>query len=485
MRVVVTFAFAVPLVVAFHAATPSTEARSTRPSADRSLTLVKANVKPRAALYAVGTRYAGSPIPIRGYTAGVSAGKHRLVLQRYTSTDRRWVVRATRYVRTGAYAFANQTWATPGWVKYRTVLFNGRTRLKISNVITVRLLPAAPAPAPTCANAPSPTTCPKPAAFTELRTVDQPFCQQLTVATHQEKRTVDWRWDTTKKKWVTSPSSWATVPGSQGQRAAGTADCVKVLPGMPAGAALPDLRIKDLTKCGLGDSQATGGTCFKIDPSAPFNPDFPSLQGKKLLKFGVITMNTGAGPAEIIADRSGTDATAWRAYQTIYNSSGTRLGSLVASGVQFYFAGDGHNHWHVRDFDNYNLLDASGHEVARAEKHGYCMQDNTSYGPLQGQPGIPNDPVYLESTSCGKGLPNALTIIHGLSRGWGDTYPTTLPDQAIDITGVQDGTYTVQVKADAVGAVRESNENNNTASVKIQISGNTVTVVPGTATGLP
>ena len=137
------------------------------------------------------------------------------------------------------------------------------------------------------------------------------------------------------------------------------------------------------------------------------------------------------------------------------------------------------SHWHVRDFDEYTLLNAGGSTVARAEKHGYCMWDNDKYAPMQGLPGVSTVPVYTASTSCGRGLPNALSIVHGLSRGWGDTYPTSLFDQAIDITGLPNGEYTVRVQADAVGAITESNESNNTAQVKVQITGNTVSVVDG------
>lgn len=339
-------------------------------------------------------------------------------------------------------------------------------------------------PAPTCANRPSPTTCAKPASFIQRRSVEvAAHCPQLSVTVRDEVRTVPWRWDSGTRRWVQNPQPWVPVPGTETQRPAGAADCVKIVPEVPAAAVLPDVQIKDLTACGKGDSDATGGTCFMIIPSAPYNPDFPSLAGRKLLKFGVITINSGAGPGEIIADRSAPDAADWKAYQSFYDASGKLLGSMVKPEVQFYFAGDGHNHWHVRDFDDYELLDSTGTQVARAEKHGYCMQDNTSYAPMAGQTGVPLEPVYKVADSCGKGLPNALMIVHGLSSGWGDTYPTSLPDQAIDITDVPDGTYVVRVHADARGAVTESSENNNIAEVQIQITGNTVTVMPGSSSG--
>jgi hypothetical protein len=436
--------------------------------------------RPVAELQAVGTRYVRAPIPIRG-DVRQAPGRNRLVLQRSSPAQHRWSRVASTRVGNGSYRFAPQHRRSPGSVAFRTVLYGRGRTLAVSNVIIVRVV-ARKGPRPTCAGAPSPKTCPRPRSFSQRRTVtDPPYCPQLTVTTRNQNRTIGWRWSRASRRWVQAPTAWVTV--STSKRAARAAECIKVTSQVPAGAVLPDLRIKDLTKCGRGDLAATNNTCFKIDPAAAFDADFPSLAGRKLLKFGVITLNAGAGPGEVVADRSATNAVDWRAYQSFYNADGHLLGSVEDPGVQFYFAGDGHNHWHVRDFDEYTLLDAAGTAVARAEKHGYCMQDNTTYDPMQGHPGVPSAPVYTESTSCGKGLPNALSIIHGLSSGWGDTYPTRLPDQAIDVTGLPDGQYTVRVHADAVGAVRESNEANNTAQVRIQLTGNTVTVVPGSSSG--
>ena len=67
--------------------------------------------------------------------------------------------------------------------------------------------------------------------------------------------------------------------------------------------------------------------------------------------------------------------------------------------------------------------------------------------------------------------------MHGLSVGWSDTYPTTLPDQGIDITGLPDGTYLVKVTADWQQLWEETDETNNAASATIRIEGDTVTLL--------
>ena len=307
-----------------------------------------------------------------------------------------------------------------------------------------------------------------------------PDCVVLQVPRYHQKRTNTWTWN--GDAWVEKWGAWMTH--HQEFRQAGVEDCIEDETGaVPANVLLPDIQIKQLDKCGRGDLDISGGDCFYIVPSGPYVSDYPHLEGRKLLKFPVLTMNVGDGPAEIVADRSAVEADDWKAYQNFYDPDGERHSEVVPE-VEFYFAGDGHNHWHFRDFDYYWMENLeSGERVGTAEKHGYCIYDNTSYGPLRGAPGVPANPVYTYEETCGEGLPNALTIIHGLSKGWGDTYPSTLPDQLIDITGLPDGRYRVGVHADALGAVRESNEDNNITTMEVTIQGDEVITHPETATG--
>jgi hypothetical protein len=198
--------------------------------------------------------------------------------------------------------------------------------------------------------------------------------------------------------------------------------------------------------------------------------------GKKLLKFPGVTANVGKGPLEILGKRSSSTSTDWVANQVVYMSDGTKK-TLPAAAATFYYAGDGHTHWHIKDFDAYELFDPSGKKLRDGEKHGFCFEDNTSYRNWPGNPSYPAsplNPVYTHDNVCGVGDPTATSIMHGLSVGWSDTYPSTLPDQAIDITGLPDGVYTVKVTADWQNFWKETNENNNSASAKVQISGDTV-----------
>jgi len=198
--------------------------------------------------------------------------------------------------------------------------------------------------------------------------------------------------------------------------------------------------------------------------------------GRKLLKFPGVTSNVGAGPLEVHGTRSSSTSDDWVATQYIKTSSGGTV--QVPSNITFYFAGDGHTHWHMRDIDGYELFDPSGHKLRDGEKHGFCFEDNTSYRDWPGRhAGSPANPVYTHAAMCGQGHPEATSIVHGLSVGWGDTYPSSLPDQGIDVTGLPDGNYQVRLTADQNGGIRESNESNNAATALIKITGNTVTLL--------
>jgi hypothetical protein len=204
-----------------------------------------------------------------------------------------------------------------------------------------------------------------------------------------------------------------------------------------------------------------------------------NVNGKKLLKFPVVTANIGDGPLEINGARTSTSTSDWVGRQTVFKSDGTKT-VLPPSGAEFYWAGDGHTHWHIRDFDLYEIYDASGQQLQTGEKHGYCFEDNTSYRGWPGSsahPNSPASPVYTPALACGRDQPNATTIMHGLSVGWGDTYPATLPDQAIDVTGLPDGDYTVKVTADWQNLWQETNESNQSASALIRITGNSVALL--------
>ena len=111
------------------------------------------------------------------------------------------------------------------------------------------------------------------------------------------------------------------------------------------------------------------------------------------------------------------------------------------------YAGDGHNHWHVRRMLSYHLW--STHGTSRDAKIGFCFFDTNRRHSL---PGAPKSRKYLES---GCGTRGSLHTTTGISVGWGDLYPGKFAYQWIDITGLPAGTYTIRASVDLYGKFLE------------------------------
>jgi hypothetical protein len=185
--------------------------------------------------------------------------------------------------------------------------------------------------------------------------------------------------------------------------------------------------------------------------------------GRKLLRFDSIIVNVGAGRFEAGGSRSSTSAP-MTVTQRIFNGQGGYRD--LPTTAQMYFAGDGHTHWHLRDLERYELIRLdNGKKVGTGAKHGFCFYDNYRFGSTRA--------AYYKG--CGNN-PDALQVRMGLSRGWGDIYRASLPDQYIDITGLTSGRYKLRATADADDWFSESNNTNNFTWVNIRISGDSVSV---------
>ena len=117
-----------------------------------------------------------------------------------------------------------------------------------------------------------------------------------------------------------------------------------------------------------------------------------------------------------------------------------------------------HGHDHLADFARYELLDASGAVVAAGRKQGFFLVDIAPYctdGPA------PAD-YYPDQ---------------GISPGWSDVYVASLPCQWLDVTGVPDGLYTLEVEADTNSLVDQDDVFSDVARVRVRIKGDRVDVL--------
>jgi hypothetical protein len=224
---------------------------------------------------------------------------------------------------------------------------------------------------------------------------------------------------------------------------------VAVIAALPASAGAATPRYPDLGMARLGD-------IYLALPSG----------GVKQLRFSATIVNVGAGPFELTASRSGTSAD-FSVSQRIYDSDGASvLAPTPNAGLTF--GGDGHNHWHVNSLERYELrrLD-NGVKVGTSTKSGFCFFDTGPY--RTSLPDAPGSAVY---TGTGCGIESSLSVFMGLSIGWGDTYPWTLPDQYIDVTNLAGGKYRLVAEADPLGWFTESSRQNNSTWVDLALTTN-------------
>jgi hypothetical protein len=203
-----------------------------------------------------------------------------------------------------------------------------------------------------------------------------------------------------------------------------------------------------------------------------FHVDTTTIPGHTLLRFTTESVNIGAGPLELRGSRPNTSTSTMSVVQRIYGDNGGFRTVPVPSFM--FWAGDGHNHWHVNDFMSTELERTdNGVKVGSFAKQGFCLTDSNAFN--LSLPGAPNSKVYK---GCVMGGQTSLAVKMGISVGWGDRYGYKLAFQWIDITGLSPGRYKLTGTVDEQNYYLESNETNNTTWTILQLNGNnTVTVI--------
>src|SRR5215218_8596208 len=175
--------------------------------------------------------------------------------------------------------------------------------------------------------------------------------------------------------------------------------------------------------------------------------DTTTRPGRRLLRFTTFIVNIGAGPFETIGRRPDTSTSQMAVSQRIYNSAGSYR--QVGTPAVMFWAGDGHDHWHVRDVEAYRLIRLdNGRRVGTGAKHGFCYFDNTAH--RLGLAGAPSAPVY---GGCGRA---------------GDLRVKT---------GLKAGRYRLRATADPANWFAETNNANNSTWVDLKLTGSGVRVV--------
>ena len=238
---------------------------------------------------------------------------------------------------------------------------------------------------------------------------------------------------------VTLPRSLAAL---------GVAVASTVGPSQFAVADLPPDLLPDLRMARLGDLQIETGD-----------------DGERRLRFTAVIVNVGAGPMEAVGVLRGGEIDG--IVQRIQREGAAPR--EVPTDAQFYFSGDGHEHWHIRDMQAYRLERLDGVDTtAVSEKHGFCLWDNE-----RASPAVPGG-QRAAAFNCPESLDDG-EVRMGLSVGWRDVYPASLPDQFIDVSGLESGRYRLWAEADPASPDRpngwfaESDEANNLTWVDLDI----------------
>ena len=184
------------------------------------------------------------------------------------------------------------------------------------------------------------------------------------------------------------------------------------------------------------------------------------------LRFESVIMNVGDGPIEIHALNDAsmfvTDVS-----QHVYRTDGTFMEKIVGTFIYH----EGHEHWHVDNYTNFDLYTygAGGvlkDKVASTGKMSFCLYDAT---PVEiGFPRAPTKAVYQR---------DCLNKFQGISPGWEDTYTARVIAQRMSLTNISDGRYAFVAHIDPMGQFMDKDPSNNKAITYLEIKGMVVSVL--------
>jgi hypothetical protein len=186
------------------------------------------------------------------------------------------------------------------------------------------------------------------------------------------------------------------------------------------------------------------------------------------LGFESAAENLGAGPLVISGHRDSEGQPEMVADQAIQQSDGTTRTVPDVGRLRYVYSAD-HDHWHLLGFDHYELRRAGNYKLfAPDQKTGFCLGDRYNTDTTTQLPGEPAQPFY--TGYCGRTQTQLLSLVEGISVGYGDVYFANLEGQFVDVTGVPASQYYLIHRVNADRKLVESDYTNDAASLLIQLS---------------
>jgi Lysyl oxidase len=215
----------------------------------------------------------------------------------------------------------------------------------------------------------------------------------------------------------------------------------------------PVTRLTALAALALVAAPAGGTPLPNLVELPPSSLEVQALGARDVLRFTSTVENLGDAPLVVVSTR----ATAFGSFRSVQLLGARRL--PVAVTLRYRSSG-GHEHFHLVDFQRYELRTGGGRLIARDRKVGYCLGDRRPVGGER--------PRF--TGSCGRGDPGALQVEQGLSPGFADPYASDLGGQSFDVTGLPPGEYVLVNRANPAALLRESSYADDAAAVRFLLA---------------
>jgi Lysyl oxidase len=231
--------------------------------------------------------------------------------------------------------------------------------------------------------------------------------------------------------------------------------------------------------CGAALAAAPGDTSG-ITPDSAQLPDLdqerpwdlqvtstgPSTAREHRLGFASAVRNIGDGPL-IVSGRRRLGAIPTMTADQVIESADAPMAVVEGIGRLRYVRSRDHEHWHLLDFERYELRRAGGRfRRVTDRKTGFCLGDRyrTRGRVLSAQPAAPR-----YTSRCGLGAIGRMRLVEGISVGYGDDYPANLEGQSLPLTGLPAGRYVLTHRVNLGRRLHETDYANNAASLLLRL----------------
>ena len=184
------------------------------------------------------------------------------------------------------------------------------------------------------------------------------------------------------------------------------------------------------------------------------------------LGFASAVGNIGDGPLIVSGRRRWAGIPAMTADQLVENADAP-MTVVEGVGRLRYVQSRDHEHWHLLDFERYELRRAGGGtQRVTDRKTGFCLGDRYR---TRGRALAARPPAPRYTSRCGLGATGRMQLVEGISVGYGDDYPANLEGQSLPLTGLAAGRYVLIHSANVRRRLRETDYGNNAASLLLRL----------------